>query len=329
MNDLELLRDWRAEVGGPDASQLAAGRERLTALIAAGRPPRRIRSESLLRPGALGFAGATMLAAAVALIVVLGGTRPGTSRVSLAAQILQRAAVVRGEQPGSRPSPHQWIYQYFVSRELGQTQRNGAWERFDGRRTASYVNGRLVVFREKRVRSPEGNPLRAYLADPTPWASYAALASLPASPRRLLAAVDEVIRHDHSFDPNGLPALTVVPTHTAAQREFEFITQLLWQDTQSGIVRGGGAVFRALAMLPGVQAQRGITDALGRPAVGISDDGGAFQLLLSPRTYQVLGFRSVSTGSAPHLPNGGTTPRGTVVESVASRAKLVPAPGDR
>jgi hypothetical protein len=88
-------------------------------------------------------------------------------------------------------------------------------------------------------------------------------------------------------------------------------------------------VFRALATLPGVVAQRGITDALGRPAVGISDDRGAFQLLLSPRTYQVLGFRSVSTGRAPHLPSGGTAPRGTVLQSVAGRERFVRSPGER
>lgn len=329
MNELELLQQWRAEIPAPDPARLAAGRERLLAVIAAAPAARRKHRPRLVnRRPAFGLVAAAV--AVVAIALVLGGAvRDSTPRAKLAAEILQRAAVVRGERATSVPSRHQWIYQVFVDRTLGQTQRSVSWERFDGRRTASFVNGRLVVYREKSVRTPRGNPLRAYVADPTPLTSYAALASLPADPRRLLAQVDRAIRHDPGYDPNGLPTLDVVPTRTAAQREFHFITQLLWQDTQSGLVRGGGSVFRALATLPGVVAQRGITDALGRAAVGISDDGGAFQLLLSPRTYQVLGFRSVSTGRAPHLPNGGTAPRGTVLQSVAGRERLVRSPGDR
>ena len=88
-------------------------------------------------------------------------------------------------------------------------------------------------------------------------------------------------------------------------------------------------VFRALAAIPGVTTQRGISDAFGRPAIGLSDNG-EIQLLLDPRTYAALGVRTISTGTAPHLPNSDATyPRGTVVQSIARQVSVVSAPGQR
>jgi hypothetical protein len=59
------------------------------------------------------------------------------------------------------------------------------------------------------------------------------------------------------------------------------------------------AAFRALAAIPGVTVQQGITDAAGNPAIGVSDDGGYDQLLLDPVSYQVTGLRQLSTGVSP------------------------------
>ena len=54
-----------------------------------------------------------------------------------------------------------------------------------------------------------------------------------------------------------------------------------------------------MAAIPGVTVQRGITDAAGNPAIGVSDDGGYDQLLLDPVSYQVTGLRQLSTGIGP------------------------------
>ena len=60
------------------------------------------------------------------------------------------------------------------------------------------------------------------------------------------------------------------------------------------------AAFRAMAAIPGVTVQPGITDAAGNPAIGVSDDGGYDQLLLDPVSYQVTGLRQLSTGIDPN-----------------------------
>jgi hypothetical protein len=60
------------------------------------------------------------------------------------------------------------------------------------------------------------------------------------------------------------------------------------------------AVFRAMAAIPGVTVQQGITDAVNEPAIGVSGDGGYDQLLLDPVSYQVIGLRQLSTGVDPN-----------------------------
>jgi hypothetical protein len=333
MNDLDFVRDLRADVPEATAEQLAAGRERLLAAIASSHP-HRARSRLLWPRLALAMAAAALVAVVVAISLPrhVGGEAPVVpgGRMTLADQVLHRAAAARSAHPAAEePAPDQWIYQYTVDQSIGEsTQAGGNWERFDGRQTASMVGGRLVIYDEQVAGSPSGTPLERYLADATPQTTYELLASLPADPHALLAQVDSAVRGG-GYDSHGLPLFDVVPTATTAQREFQFIAELLWQDTQSGVVSGASSLFDALATLPGVAAEPGITDALGRAAIGISDDEGAFQILLSPQTYQVLGIRSVSTGDAPHLPNGGTAPRGTVVQSFATEDTLVAAPGDR
>jgi hypothetical protein len=213
-----------------------------------------------------------------------------------------------------------------VDQQIGQpTERSSSWIRFDGRQDAYFDGGRVVVHDHPAPTVPS-DPLRAYIENPTPMSSYAALASLPADPRLLLKRVLTAARDD-GYDPNGLPTLARVPIGTPSQLEFEFLAQLLWQDTQTGVLSGGANVFRALSLLPNVTAQEPIRDALGRSAVALSDDGGEFQILLSPGTYQVLGYRTVSIGSEPTLPNGGHVAAGTVLESVAVAPRFVSGPG--
>jgi hypothetical protein len=86
-----------------------------------------------------------------------------------------------------------------------------------------------------------------------------------------------------------------------AQLEYDYLTLLLWNAAAGvgGPPKAEAAVFRALATLPGITVQQGITDAAGAAATGLSDDGGYHQLLLDPRTYQVLGLRELSNGTGP------------------------------
>jgi hypothetical protein len=67
--------------------------------------------------------------------------------------------------------------------------------------------------------------------------------------------------------------------------------------------------------------------------IALSDEGDEQQLLLDPRTYKVIGLRTISDGSWPVnvMAKGGPTyPRGTVIESDAwVKISLVSGPGDR
>jgi hypothetical protein len=333
MNDIELVRQFRAEVPTPDPEALVAGRRRLMAVIMQT-PTQQAPRLRLLRP--LRRPSVVLIAAGLAAIlamatVTLSGTRRAPTQylpaqMRLASEVLHRAAAERAARRTVRPATHQWIYTTFVDQAFGQrTERTSGWLRFDGRQDAYLDAGRVVVH-DHPAPSVSSDPLRAYIENPTPMSSYAALASLPADPRALLRRVLTAARN-YGYDPNGLPTLARLPLDTPSRLEFQFVAQLLWQDSQSGIVSGGANVFRALSLLPGVTAQEPIRDAMGRPAIGLSDDGGEFQILLSPGTYQVLGYRTVSTGSEPTLPNGGHVPAGTVLESVALAPRFVSGPG--
>jgi hypothetical protein len=94
-------------------------------------------------------------------------------------------------------------------------------------------------------------------------------------------------------------------------------------------------VFRAMAAIPGVSSQRGITDVVGQPAIGLSASGGKSQLLLDPQTYQVIGVRAFSAGQKVSPRAGGRKaaklhwpPKGTLVISMAwAQVTMVSGPG--
>jgi hypothetical protein len=125
---------------------------------------------------------------------------------------------------------------------------------------------------------------------------------------------------------------------TLAQAEFSYLGQLLWNAAAGvgGPPRGEAAVFRAMALIPGVSLQQGITDAAGHRVVGLSANGGVNALLLDPVSYQPTGLREVSTGKGSAKPVSkqaviaGFPPKGTVLDSLAYiTVKEVSGPGTR
>jgi len=329
MNELDLVRELRADIGAPTDIQLAAGHEQLLAAI--GAPGSR---QLRRRPPRTRYLGGVLAAAVVAaaLVLVLEGSGTSTplapgggteARVRLASQVLRAAASSLASQPAARPDPHQWIYGSFVARAIGQpAQSNEEWSRFDGRQSAYAQDGQLVVHTSPVPPSGASYPMGAYHA----------LASLPSSPTAVLRAADRTIvaTRGSVAPPGGSP---IGHHQTRQQLEFQFLTQLLWQAAQAAPARAEAVVFRALATLPGVTAQSGITDAVGRPAIGLSDVGDEQQLLLDPRTYKVTGLRTISDGSWPMnvmARSGPKYPRGTVIESDAwVKIALVSRPGER
>lgn len=260
--------------------------------------------------------------------------------------------------------PGQWIYSKTVT--VGFDGRyptaDDFWVTFDARQNAYYSSGQLIVHTsDPDPPGPDVPPWTAWNEAVSPMTACNVLASLPADPRQLLAVI---AAHMGPISDLGGDDILIFspPPATQAQAEFTYLTHIMW-NTFLGAGCPPAALapaYRALATLPGVSVQTGITDAAGASAIGISGDGGYSQLLLSPTSYLVIGQRVISTGANPLLqrldqlkqridqlprarraaalkqlkarafPRAGRWPRrGAVVNSTALvRAAEVAAPGD-
>jgi len=320
MNDLDQLREFRAEIPYPERPRLSPGRS--TLLSAARQPQRRRFSAARRLPWLL---PATAAAAAVAVAVGLVGyslstgnppaPRPSAapkhpappSQAVLAARLLHDASAAASRMPPkTTPSPGQWIYAKLVGYEYRQgTTSDENWITFDGTQSAYYERpGTPITVHTSPVTPPaniQSDPLAAFNTDATPQTAYYALASLPTAPSQLLA---ELAKTAESVGAANLVAGTPVAGHAPenkSQLEFDYLSLLLW-NAAGGVgapPKAEAAAFRAMAAIPGVTIQQGITDAAGNPAIGVSDDGGYDQLLLDPVSYQVTGLRQLSTGISP------------------------------
>jgi hypothetical protein len=311
MNDLDLVRTLRADVPAAAPARVAAGRNRLLASIASPSP--RVRhSWRLALP-----AGAVTAAAAVAAIAVLGhgvhpaarsaarpparsATRPSarsapSGRISLAARVLTVAADKVASEPVAEPSDGQWIYTKSIQTQTGQAaQRDENWTRFDGRQNAYFQSGQLIVHNGPAVSMPaHAAGLAAYDDNPSPLTAYNALASLPSSPAAILTTVGSIVgttpRQWESWSSGS--AVSEIAPKNQGQVEFDYLAQLLWNAYAAAPATAEADVYRAMAGIPGVSVETGLTNAVGRTAIGVSANGGVSWLLLDPQTYQVNGIR--------------------------------------
>jgi hypothetical protein len=312
-------------------------------------------------------------------------TRPATSHARgqaarqavLAAKLLRAAAAhLTRAVPATEPSPGQWIYYKTVSYgypnlvEPSGVTTYEEWITFDGSQTAYYQNGQIVTHTSPAPPPGPGvNPWTAWNTDATPKTAYDALAALPASPQALLKVIARQAAGQNAQNiAAGNPIAGVTPK-TEAQREFDYLTLILWNAAVGipGPPAAEAAAYQAMASLPGITVQQGIKDTAGGQAIGVSDDGGYDQLLIDPVSYQVIGIRQFSTGIGPRsiaqavasgrIPPAlrkmlaGLTraersqlitalkkkehtsaypPKGTLMdETVYTQAAEVPAPGDR
>jgi hypothetical protein len=345
MNDLDLVREMRAGVQSPTRARLAPGRARLLASISRPSRPRYAR-RAILPVGAAA-------AAAVAIVIASGAVsgpaprsaaaKPPAIRLTLTAQLLSTAAAAAAKQPALRPRPDQWFYTKFVEYDYGQPMQSGGnWQTFDGRQTAYFVNGHLIVHKTLAVIGGGPTALGEYNANATALTAYNALASLPSNPKALLAAIAQQVTEAGPNAAEGSIVGLYAPT-SRSQLEFGYLAQLLWNSAAAAEPPSAeAAVFRAMAAIPGVSSQRGITDVVGQPAIGLSDNGGKTQLLLDPQTYQVIGMRAVSTGRdqaravtakcgkvlAAKCGKVHWPPKGTIIESMAwAQVTTVSGPG--
>jgi len=276
--------------------------------------------------------------------------RPGQAvpQAVLAAEVLRGAAAhVAREGVTAEPAASQWIYDKTVSYGYpGVVDPSGvttgqAWITFDGGQTAYYENGKVVTHTSTAPSpGPGATPWNAWNASATPKTAYDVLASLPASPQALLAVIARQAAGQNAQGiAAGNPVAGVAP-RTQAQREFDYLTLILWNaaDGPGGPPAAEAAAYRAMATLPGITVQQGIKDTAGGQAIGVSDDGGYDQLLIDPVSDQVIGIRQLSTGIGPiaiaqakKKQHGSAYPaKGTLIQEIVYvQTAEVPAPGDR
>lgn len=223
---------------------------------------------------------------------------------TLAARVLRDAAshVARATLT-AEASPGQWIYTKTVV--AGNDDRNATavdnWVTFDGRQSAYYSAGQLVVHTSDP--NPPGAgvpPWRAWNEAVSGMTACNVLASLPAGSQQLLAVIAAHMGPISEMGGDNILPFSPAPV-TRAQAEFVYLTHIMWNTFLGAGCPPAvlGPAYRSLATLPGISVQTGITDAVGAPAIGISDDGGYSQLLLSPTSYQVIGARLISPGFNP------------------------------
>lgn len=229
--------------------------------------------------------GLAVGALAAAAVLVSRPTPPAPSAIRLvsAAQVLDHAASVALAKPALRVRPHQWVYEKGIKSTGTRSFRMESWNRFDGHESASFEDGKLVFYRG----TPQDVALLA-----TPQAAAGFLTSLPTDPSALLAIIYN--------KADAQPRDQWVSKNRDA-RAFSFLITVMWNAPVGVPPEHQAAAFRALAKIPGVTVQTGLTDAAGRPATGLTfktGNGLNGTFFLDPHTYTISGLGYKGAGLA-------------------------------
>lgn len=342
MTELDLVEDLCAAVTPPSPERLAPARAQLMAAAHAAQPEAGHASATPERRRLLGGVrlparGRTRLAIASGLVVVMaaglsaglslaGGGHAPLGAPATAAELLARAAAASAVQPV--PRNDQYIYTEAtgitpVSLQPGSNKTTQyttwTWTSVDGKTGSllhqkpcqrvpggpdglgpltcgdrmSYAgtafqlpNGEKGVMGGVNILLPKGaRPI------PEPPQTYAAARALPTTARQLASYL------------NNFPSLTGYRTPIWEQltRLLEFVPVLP--------PKVAAAVFTLASQQPGITLLRHVTDAAGRPGIGISQAGDPFhvQLIFNPATYQLEGInvRSSDPVITPVTPVAG------------------------
>jgi hypothetical protein len=332
MDEMTAVRELRAGAPLPDTGRLAAGRRRLMSEITApgGRPAAR----RGLRPAAAAAAppsrprryGVVVLTAtAVAGLLLAAGVvmqdagRPHPSGASSrppssAAGVLAAAASAADAAPAGRtPGAKQWLYTRTVRCQQRLCTTVDSWTRYGDGLRADVENPPADGSLPKRIDEYPGTTEFGW----RPRADRAWLAALPEEPHALLARISS---KDLS-SPFPAPA-----SYRSTQFQFRKVLDIL-QATQPTPPRYAAALYRALALIPGIEVSSGpVKDAAGRQglAVGFRDTGE--YLVLDPVTYAYRGVNWDLRGSAPLLRIWALTSSGVVDHAGQRPGGPVPPP---
>jgi hypothetical protein len=256
--------------------------------------------------------------------VVGVGTRPPAAEAE-AVQVLHRAAAAAARAPALHARPDQFLYFDIVVRDGWDLDHNlpprdwryQGWLSVDGRHAGMYRAAFPLPPYEVRDTPLQGCPYPGAVVtmSPQPPGIVDRCTPLPTYRSDLPTDAGAMLRYLSTRTPNG---------DGKRQDPFEAASELLNGNYLPPAQRS--AAFDAVAMIPGVQADYGATDYLGRPAIGIvrtarddtpGDNPTEKQyLLFDPKTYAFVGDRTVALESSRWGP-AGVTMRASAVRRVA------------
>jgi len=357
--DLNALRRHYDRIGRPDRLALIAIRQEVLTGIAA--MPPRTRHRTVSRRGLLmtAAAGGAVAAAATVAVLPIGADRPPAGGGDLvpatlgAADTLELLANRTGNARSINPGAGRYVYTRSRARRVGKAPVRGApawyvadtvtqgWASAEGL-IPEYVvitiggNAEPLTSADARKLADSTYPWRAVrtttyrpdrqpatdpvsgvdLGSPGPFnPTPAYLRSLPTEPGKLLATL-------RSSMPGGKPDPT---GQESAQHLFLAVAGLVGRADAILSPRLRAALYRALALLPGVSRIAGQADLAGRRGVAIAhtDQGVRSELLIDPASSRALGTRLVLV--SPSKTN--TQPAGTILEVSTTDQRVVSAVG--
>jgi hypothetical protein len=319
MNEMKMLEDFCAVVPSPDQDRLRGIR---AAMLTDDQPAGRRRGwAARLQLTPIRLAGSALLAGgtAAALVVASAGSAAGPAGPTPAsvAQLLQRAAAAALTLPVA--ADNQFIYTEAVGPAAvlyrsGSHVTNGPvvtetqqkWASVDNSKPgAMYMTKPCAVL---MAGGQPGPPLTYAACHPTIGAgsdfesglrNYAAWQKLPTDPAALLNYIKNYYAKGYAQ-----AARSWTPPPQAPGSPFP-ITEPQWDWMQisvdialTGVLppQVGAAVFKALALLPGVYLVQHVTDYAGKPGIAVAMKYGGNQVnevIFDPGSYKLTGTQSV------------------------------------
>jgi hypothetical protein len=331
IDELEQLRSFRADPPAPAPEARAAARARL---LRDDRPRRRVP-----RRAVLGLA-TTAVAAAAAIAVVSGLDEGHVAPVpaTAASQALRRVATVAEHRDGPGvPGDDQFFYVASEGTELTVSAPTS-----DPADSYSYLYTKrreiwLSVGRQGLLRQGQVGPPRWLTPrDRANWIKAGRLdeSGQGGSDEMAMGAIGHYTLGDEQFSTQQLRDLDPTPQElydrllarvgdrgqSRIGEVYVEIADALREAPQTPRLRA--TLYRALALVPGVQFLGQLHDRLGRPATGVAythPDGERQELLFDPETAEILEEREV----VAHPVQGIRAGVGTVLEDIVYTKRAV------
>jgi hypothetical protein len=315
MNEMDLLREFRADRPATDLAAISPARRQLLR-TARGRPVRKLGLPRLRWQ--LAVPGVLALVVAAGLLVANLPASPPRA-VPEAVNVLRLAAQTAGNSPDLAPRPDQFVFvESIVAYQSTRRAPDGVHSLYS------------VVPEDRRIwQSVDGTHDGLLLTRTRPGSGTWVRSPLPGCRNGKMDGIkgDQVFPHAERCTVDTSAVLDKLPTNaadmfrylysdkngsrTADQRAWTKVGDLIRESYARPAVMA--AIFSAAARIPGVSVVHGVVDVAGRPgiAVALTDLGVREELIFDPATHAYLGERGVNTKDQE------SGKKGTVVGSAA------------